>query len=141
MDNTAPKWVVIAGIVLLLWNAMGVFMFISSCMMTPEQMAALPEDQRTLWAQMPAWGWAGYGLGTIGGLLAALGIVLKKRWSASLALLSVIGVILNFVPTFFLSEGVNVWQPKFYAFPLCIFLIALFQLWLARKGNASGWNS
>ncbi len=141
MDNTAPKWVMIAGIVLVLWNAMGTIMFCMDMMKTPADIAALPQDQQLLWSQMPAWAWGAYGLGTIGGLLAAIGIVMKKRWAASLALLSVIGVIVNFIPAFFMSEGVDVWQPKFYVFPLVILALALFQLWLARKGNASGWNS
>lgn len=141
MGNTAPKWVLVVGIILVLWNAMGSAMFVMDSMKTPADLAALPKDQQLLWAQMPAWGWAGYGLGTIGGLLAAIGIVMKKKWAALLALLSVIGVIANFTPTFFMSKGVDVWQPQFYGFPLVIFAIALFQLWLARKGNASGWNS
>ena len=131
----------IAGIILVLWNIIGTFMFASSMMMTPADVAKLPQDQQMLWAQMPVWGWAGFGLGTIGGLLAAIGIVMKKKWAASLALLSVIGVILNFTPTFVMSEGVDVWQPKFYAFPLCIFAISLFQLWLARKANSNGWTN
>lgn len=141
MQNTAPKWVMPVGIILALWGAIGAFMFVSSVMMTPEQMATLPKDQQLLWSQMPTWGWAAYGVATIGGLLAAIGIVLKKKWSALLALLSVLGVIGNFTPTFFMSKGVDVWQPQFYGFPLFILIVALFQLWLARKGNASGWNS
>lgn len=141
MTNTAPKWVMITGIILALWGAIGAFMFISSMMMSPEQMAELPKDQQLLWSQMPAWGWAAYGIATIGGLFAAIGIVMKKKWASLLALLSVVGVIGNFTPTFFMSKGVDVWQPQFYAFPLFIFVVALFQLWLARKANANGWTS
>lgn len=141
MENAAPKWVMIAGIILVLWNAIGTVMFAMDMMKTPADIAALPQDQQLLWSQMPAWAWAGYGLGTIGGLLAAIGIIMKKRWAASLALLSVIGVIVNFVPAFFMSKGVDVWQPKFFVFPLIILALALFQLWLARKANANGWMS
>jgi surface polysaccharide O-acyltransferase-like enzyme len=141
MRNTAPKWVAIIGIVLILWNLMGTAMFGMDMMRSPADIKALPQDQQALWAQMPVWAWAGYGLGTIGGLLAAIGILRKKKWASMFALLSVIGVILNFTPTFFLSSGVDVWQPKFYAFPLVILALALVQLWVARKGNADGWNS
>ncbi len=138
MQNRAPKWVSIVGILLILWNLIGVSMFGMDMIKTPDDMATLPQDQQMLWNQMPFWGWAGYGLGTIGGLIAAIGIVMKKKWAAMFALLSVIGVILNFTPTFFLSEGVDVWQPKFYAFPLVILALALFQFWLASRGNANG---
>jgi hypothetical protein len=141
MTGAAPRWLLGAGIVLLLWNLMGTSMFALDMMKTPADIAALPQDQQTLWAQMPVWGWVGYGLGTIAELLAALGIVLKKRWATIFALLSVVGVIANFLPTFAMSKGVDVWQPKFFVFPLVIFAIALFQLCLARRGNARGWNS
>lgn len=141
MEKTAPKWVLIAGTLLLLWNLMGVSMFVMDMMKSPADIAALPQDQQALWRQMPGWAWAAYGIGTVGGMLAAIGIVMKKRWAATLALISVLGVIANFIPAFLLSEGVDVWQPKFAIFPLVIFALSLFQLWLARKSNASGWNS
>jgi surface polysaccharide O-acyltransferase-like enzyme len=141
MANTAPKWVLIAGIALILWNLGGSSMFVMDMMRTPEAVAALPQDQQALWAQMPGWAWAAYGIGTIGGLLAAIGIVVRKKWAAHLALLSVLAIIVNFFPTFFMSEGVDVWQPKFYVLPVVIFVIALLQLWLARTANRRGWST
>lgn len=139
--SSMPKWVLITGVALILWNLGGASMFVLDMMKSPADIAALPQDQQALWAQMPSWAWAAYGVGTIGGLLAAIGIVIRKKWAAHLALLSVIAVIVNFIPAFFLSEGVDVWQPKFYVFPLVIFAIALFQLWLARKANKQGWST
>ncbi len=141
MTNTPPRWLLWAGILLLLWNAIGVFTFASAMTMTPEGMAALPKDQQLLWAQMPGWGWAAYGVATIGGLIGALGLVLKKKWAAPVTLISIFGVIGNFLPTFALSKGVDVWQPQFFAFPLFILVVALLQYWLARKANTSGWTS
>lgn len=139
--NTAPKWVLIVGVVLILWNLGGACMFVMDMLRSPADIAALPEDQQKLWSQMPAWAWAAYGVGTIGGLLAAIGIVIRKKWAAHLALVSLIAVIVNFAPVFFMSQGVDVWQPRFYVLPLIIFVIALFQLWLARKANKQGWSA
>ncbi len=141
MTNSAPKWVLFVGVALLLWNLGGASMFVLDMLKSPADIAALPQDQQTLWKQMPTLAWAGYGVGTIAGVLAALGIVIRKRWAAHLALLSVLGVIANFVPVFFMTEGVDVWQPKFFVFPLVIFVIALFQWWLARKANKQGWST
>lgn len=141
MKNPSPKWVLIAGIALILWNLTGSFMFVLDMMKTPEDLLALPEDQQKLWAQMPGWAWAAYGVGTIGGLLAAIGIVIRKRWAVHLASLSVAAIVVNFVPAFFMSEGVDVWQPKFFVFPLVIFVIAMLQLWLALTANKRGWST
>lgn len=139
--GTKPKWVLLVGILLLLWNLVGVAMFAKDMMMSPADIAALPKEQQMLWAQMPTWGWVAFGVSTVSGVLAALGIVMSKRWAATLALVSVLGVIGNFIPAFVLSKGVDVWQPQYLGLPITIFVIALFQLWLARKANANGWTS
>jgi hypothetical protein len=141
MTKTAPKWVLLAGVTLILWNLGGCIMFVLDMIRTPDELASLPQDQQKLWAQMPAWAWAAYGVSTFGGLLAAVGIVIRKRWAAHLALLSVVAILANFFPTFFMSEGVDVWQPQFFVLPLVILIIALLQLWLARKANQKGWSS
>lgn len=141
MENTTPRWLLWVGIILVLWNVMGVLTFVNAMTMSPADMAALPKDQQLLWAQMPGWGWVGYGVATIGGLIGALGLTLKKKWAMPVTALSIIGIIANFFPTFFMSKGVDVWQPYFYAFPIFIIVIALFQFWLARKANAKGWTS
>lgn len=139
--NTAPKWVLIVGVVLILWNLGGASMFVLDMMRSPEEIAALPADQQALWSQMPGWAWAAYGISTIGGLLAAIGIVMRKKWAVHLALVSVIAVIVNFIPAFFMSEGVDVWQPQFYVFPLVILALALFMWWVANKANKQGWTT
>lgn len=139
LENTAPRWLLWVSIILLLWNVIGVFTFVSAMMMSPADMATLPKDQQLLWSQMPNWGWAAYGVATTGGLLGALGLLLRKKWAAPVSLLSIFGVIGNFFPTFAMSKGVDVWQPQFYAFPLFVLAVALLQYWLARKANASGW--
>jgi surface polysaccharide O-acyltransferase-like enzyme len=141
MENTAPRWLLWASIALLLWNMIGVGTFASAMMTTPADMAALPKDQQLLWSQMPDWGWAAYGVATIGGLIGALGLLLKKKWAALVTLLSIAGIFFNFLPTFAMSKGVDVWQPQFYAFPLFILAVALLQYWLARKANSNGWAS
>ena len=137
----APRWLLWVSILLIVWNAIGVAMFAATMMRTPADMAALPQDQQLLWAQMPMWGIIGFAVGTIGGLIAAIGIFMKKKWAVPLAVLSVIDVVANFTPTFAMSKGVDVWQAQFYAFPIIIMVLALLQLWLARKSNASGWAS
>ena len=141
MTNGAPRWLFWVGAFLVLWNMFGVYAFISERMMTPADLAALPKDQQLLWSQMPGWGWAGYGVATLGGLAGAFGIVLKKRWATIVTLLSIAGIIVNFLPTFTMSTGVNVWQPQFYALPLFIIVVALLQYALARTANAKGWTT
>lgn len=139
--NTAPKWVLIVGAVLILWNLGGASMFVLDMLRSPEEIAAMPADQQALWSQMPGWAWAAYCVGTFGGLLAAIGIVMRKKWAVHLALVSVIAVIVNFIPAFFMSEGVDVWQPQFYVFPLVILALALLMWWVAAKANKQGWTT
>lgn len=141
MENTAPKWLIWTGILLIVWNAIGVFMFWSQYNMDAAAIAALPQDQQTLLAQMPGWAWIAFGIATIGGLLGAIGLTLRKSWAVPVTLISLVAIFVQFVPAFFLSKGVDVWQPQYFGLPLLIIAIALVQLWLARKAKASGWLS
>ena len=84
MENTSvsarPGWFRIAGILFLLWNLFGCYMFWSQYSMTPEQIAALPAGQQQLWNTMPAWAWVVYGVAVVSG---ALGAILPARVALS----------------------------------------------------------
>ncbi len=139
MENKAPKWLLWVGVLLILWNLIGVAAFVSQYMMSAADLAKLPQEQQMMWAQKPQWSWISYALAVAGGLLSAVGITLKKRWSVPASWVDVLGVVGTFFPTFFMVSGVNVWQAQYVGLPLFILVIALLQLWLARKGEAAGW--
>ena len=50
-----PVWFWIVGVLMLLWNGVGVMAYIGEAMMPADALQALPEAQRTLILGRPAW--------------------------------------------------------------------------------------
>ncbi len=138
--SPVPGWFRIVAIVLLLWNLFGVWSLWSQYTMTPEAIAALPDAQRTVWQAMPAWLWIVYALGVVGGTLGALLLLLRKRASATLFLLSLVAVVVQFGYVLFPAGGLaTLGATQALPMPVVIIAVAAFSLWLARRAIARGW--
>lgn len=137
MENTAPRWLLWASILLLLWNLMGVASFTMQWMMTPADLAKLPAQQQELWTNMAVWTWAAYAIAVGAGTLGALGSVLGKKWAAPLFLLSLIAIVVQFSSPLVNAMGAGLMS--LMAFPFFIFIVALAEWLLARKWRKAGW--
>lgn len=139
-SSPAPGWFRIVAILLLLWNLFGIWSLWSQYTMTPEAIAALPDAQRTVWQAMPSWLWIAYALGVGGGTLGALLLLLRKRAASALFLLSLVAVVVQFGYVLFPAGGLaTLGAAQALPMPLTIIAVAVFQLWLARRGSARGW--
>ncbi len=131
----------IASIVLLIWNLIGIGAFAAQWQMVMHGLDALPPEQQAMWRAMPGWAWAAYAIAVVSGALGALGLVLKKAWAVPLLALSLIAVLIQFFNAFVLQDGIATVGPDAVILPLAIIVIAIVQLWLARKWRAAGWLS
>jgi hypothetical protein len=138
MANTAPRWLLWAGIALLLWNLMGVGAFVSQWSMSADDIAALPQIQRDLWVSMPGWTWAAYAIAVIAGVLGAIGVLLRKWWAALAFSLSLIAVLIQFSYPFLLAKGAQTGMDML-AFPIFIVVIGVTQWLLSRHWQRRGW--
>jgi len=129
-------WVI--AVIALLWNAMGVFAFITDLTMSEEALALMTEAQQELYNSTPTWNYVGYGLATIGGLLGAIGLLMRKSWATSLFILSFIGVLINLVWSLFLSNAADIMGAAAYILPVMVVVIAIFLIWYSRKSTADG---
>ena len=73
LKGTAPKWFMVVAAVLLVWNLLGVMAYVMQVTMSPETLAALPQEQRQLYESTPAWATAAFAVAVNFG---ALGCVL-----------------------------------------------------------------
>ncbi len=130
-------WLV--GILALLWNLIGVAMFIGQVTMSPATLAALPADQQDLYARMPGWINGCYAVAVFGGALGAVALLLKKRIAMALFLLSAIGAVLQFLGVFAFTDALRVFGASSVVMPVFIILVCI-GLWLyARRCAARGW--
>ncbi|MBN8814423.1 MAG: hypothetical protein J0J06_03125 [Sphingomonas sp.] len=135
-----PAWFWIVALLLLAWNAMGVFACIQQFRLGAEAMGPATDYDRALYASMPVWYNYVYAVATFGGLLGAVALLLRMRRSVTLFWLSLIAVVVMFGYLFATTDliahkGAGVVLP----FPAVIALIALFSVWFAGMAARKGW--
>lgn len=140
-SGNVPKWFLVIGIITLIWNLMGVAAYIMQVTMSPESLAALPEEQRTLYETTPAWATAAFAIAVNCGALGCLFLVLKKSWALPLLMLSLAGVLVQMFHSFVISKSFAVFGPGGMIMPIMVMVIAIYLVVLARSAKTKGWLS
>lgn len=125
----------------LVWNLLGVSMFCIQYIATPEQIAMMPPEQRQILEATPTWINVAYAVAVFGGVLGAVGLLMKKRWAVTFFLLSLVGLVVQMLGTFLVTPAWTLLGPAGLAMPALVLVIALFLLSYARKAAARGWIS
>lgn len=132
-------WVI--SIVALIWNAMGVMAYLGQAYMTDEVRDALPEAQRALYENVPSWVTAAFAVAVFGGLLGCLLLLLRKKMATSVLMLSLIGIIVQMVYNFFMSNAAEAYGPGGMIMPIMVLVIGFFLVWFSKNATAKGWLS
>lgn len=136
-SRPASYWIV--AVLALLWNLLGVAMFCIQIAATPEQVAAMPPEQQQILQATPSWLQVAYAVAVFGGVLGAIGLLMKRRWAGTFFLLSLLGLIVQIAGTFALTPAWQVLGPAGLAMPALLLVIALFLLSYSRRAAARGW--
>ncbi|CAL2101015.1 conserved membrane protein of unknown function [Tenacibaculum sp. 190130A14a] len=136
---TTLFWVI--GIFALIWNAMGVMAYIGQAYMTNEMLAALPEAERALYENVPAWVTAAFAIAVFGGTLGCIVLLLKKKLAKSLFLVSLIAIIAQMSYNLFMSKATEVYGPGGMVMPIMVIIIGVFLLLYSKKCIEKGWLS
>lgn len=138
-SRPASYWII--AVLALLWNLLGVAMFCMQLAATPEQIAAMPEEQRRILQATPGWLQIAYAVAVFGGVLGAIGLLLKKRWATAFFLLSLIGLVVQIAGSFAVTPAWEVMGPSSLLMPVLLLAVALFLLSYSRRAAARGWLS
>lgn len=136
-----PRAFLIISIVALLWNVLGVASYIMQVTMSPEALAKMSEAERALMEAMPSWVTGAFAIATFGGLLASVGLVLKKAWCVPLFLVSLIAIILQFGYWLGVMDAAAVYGAEAFFMPALVTVIAVFLVWYSRDARGKGWLS
>ena len=132
--NKLPIWFWIVSVVALLWNLMGVMVYLGRAFISDEMIAALPEEQQAEFLiEHPAWYTAAFALAVFCGALGCLGLLLRKKWAYMLLLISMLAVLIQHTYIF-----VNSYQMEL-VMPIMIIAISLFLVWFAKNAITKGW--
>ncbi|UZW53845.1 sugar transporter [Sphingobium sp. JS3065] len=135
---TAPRSFRAIGILLLLWNLLGVAAFIMQYSADLDRLAKTDPYTARIFAAMPGWVWATYAVAVGAGALGAILLLLHKAAAAPLFLLSIIAVIVQFGYNFLYTDLLAVKGPTAAIFPAVILIIAIFQWRYASRLIAKG---
>ena len=135
-----PAWFWVVAVLALLWNLVGVAMAWMQYSMTPEQLAQLPEAQRSLHQAMPGWLWAVDFVAVLAGVLGSLLLLMGKRLASPVLWLSLVAIVVLFGYCLFPGRMLEVLgAAQALPMPVLVTAIAVFLVWFARKATARGW--
>ncbi len=136
MPTSRPAWFSAVALLAVLWNAVGVFMYLSSVGMFGDPTAGLSEAERRAAGSIPAWITAAFAIGTFAGLVGSIGLLLRKAWAQPMLILSLVALLILEGWIVFLSDAVEAFG---LTFPIIVSAGAILLAWLATHARKSRW--
>ena len=137
-SQKTTTWFWVLGVLLLIWNAMGTLAYLGQKLMTPGQMAMLPEDQRTLIEMTPAWVTSAFALAVWGGLTAAILMLLRKAFAHSMFMASLFGAVVQMCYNFFIAGAYDIYGPEGLLMPAMIIIISVYSIYFTGQCKEKG---
>lgn len=132
-------WVIAA--LSLVWNLLGVSAYIMQVTMSEEALMALPEAERVLYENVPAWATSAFAIAVNGGVLGCLLLLLRKSWATVVFVISLAGILVQMYYNFFISRSFEVYGPGGAIMPVMVVVIGVLLVWYARYASTKGWIS
>ncbi len=137
--TSMPLGARVVALIGLLWNLLGVVMFVLQVSMTPAQAALLPPEQQQINAATPGWLLGVFGLAVIAGSVGSVGLLLARRWSIAALLASLIAIVVQMAATYLLTPVWALTGLSGVMLPLLLTGVVA-AVWLfARAAEGRGW--
>ena len=132
-----PAWFRIVAALAVLWNAFGVYQYLSTTGLFGDTLANLTDAQRAAAEAMPDWLYIAFAVGVLAGLVGSIGLLLGKRFAVRMLGLSLVGLAV--LEGWILFASGNLEAHGGPALPVTILAVAALLLWLARHARSRGW--
>ena len=137
---TPPKWYWIVSGLALVWMIIGAFAWTMDLLTDQAALQAMPEGQRQLYMARPQWLFVVYAIAVFSGLFGAIGLLLRRALAKWLFVVSLAAVVLQFGYTFMVMNAIElIGAAAAVPFPLFIFTVDAFLLWMSIQAKNSGW--
>jgi hypothetical protein len=130
------SWFWIAAGAVLLFMVVGVAGYLAT-VMTP--LNRMPADQQAKMAVMPVWQTAVYAIAVWSGLLGALALLLRRRWSVPVLLISLVCAIGTFLPFALLPQVRELATGGDAVAAVIVISLCAASYWLAVQSRQKGW--
>ncbi len=131
--NKPPIWFWIVSGIALVWNGMGVNAYLQQAYNTKSYQAMYTAAQREIDANLPSYITAAFAIAVFAGVLAAICLLLRKKMSVKLWVLSLIAVIIQMGYAL-----INGYQSD-TGMTIMIIVFAFIFVWFSRHSQSKGW--
>jgi len=133
---SAPGWFGLAAIGAMLWELLGCALLLNQALTVP---ATLPPDQRAIWSATPLWMHGAWAFAVVTGMAGAVLMLMRKRRSAPLLLVSFLAVVVQFSGMLVVPELRNLIGSDDLLAPFIV-VVVCYGVWhLAQMANKQGW--
>ena len=139
LDDKPPTSFWVFGGAALVWNLIGLVMYITNVMTPPETVAQMTEEAQQFYMSTPKWATAAFALAVNAGVLGSLFLLLRKSWAVPMFVLSLLSVIAQNVDAFVLRDAYGLGGINSLILPVPIFVVAVLLLIYSRSCKAKGW--
>lgn len=136
-STRVPGWYWAAALIGLLWNLLGVSMYL---MLAYNHPAAAPQTaaEQQLQAGMPGWVMGAYAIAVFSGTLGTIGLLVRRRWAKLLLGFSLAGVLAQQLWVLALSNAREVMDGT-GAISATVLIASVLLLWLSIHAARRNW--
>jgi hypothetical protein len=138
-QRATPAHLWIVGFLALLWNAFGCYDYLMTQTANAAYLAKIPADQLAYSNSLPSWLTAFWALGVWGGVVGAVAMLMRSRYSVWAFALSFIGAVVGMGYQMFVQKmPASMTQGTMAFMPWVIIAIAAFLLWYSWSEEKKG---
>ena len=125
-EPTRSYWII--SILALLWNLLGIMTYMMHVTLTAEDLAAMREAERALYAGTPAWVTGAYAIAVFGGTLGCVALLLRKGWAVAVFGVSLAAIVAQMGYSLLMTDLIEVMGAGSVIMPLVIIAIGVYRV-------------
>ena len=141
ISSKPPTSFYVIGVAALLWNLLGISAYVQQATLSPEALAEMSELQRTFFETRPAWATSAFAIAVNGGALGCVLLLMRKYLAYYLFVLSLAGVAVQSLHSWFLSNGIEAFGTAGVVLALPVWVVGIYLIWYAKDAQKKRWIS
>lgn len=130
-------WII--GVLMLIWNLLGVHGYIQQAYNTEAFRAQYSIEQLDIIDRLPVWVTAAFAIAVFSSALGCLLMLAKRKVSNLLFKIGLVAVVFQTSFNLFMNEGKQFYGAMEYSMLIMIPLISIFLVWYSDKSIKKGW--
>ena len=140
MKNKSPLWFWITATISLLWNIIGLISFVGHLFIAEFGIQELTNSEVALYDEYSWWTHIVFAVAVFSGFIGSLGLLLRKHWSYTAFIASLLALIPQMIHTVFFTSSIEVYGlAKTITMPIIVIVFALFLIWFSKRSVYSNW--